>query len=382
MKIGILTLPLHTNYGGILQAFALQTVLERMGHEVKVIQKTRRNLDARNPSFLDYFKAIVLKYVFRRSVPIRIKKTKNEKVEKWIREDKIVRQNTWPFIQKYIHLREIDGFCQLKEDEFDAIVVGSDQIWRKQYISNTLCSEVANAFLGFAKNWRIKRLSYAASFGVENWEFNNSETREIKDLISLFETVSVREESGVKLCAHKLGCSKAIQMPDPTLLLELRDYNSLISHFPSRKRTLHSYILDDSKEKEVFVESIAHERSLIINKTNSKTDDWSFPIEERIQPPLENWLSAFRDAEFVVSDSFHACVFSIIFRKQFLVIGNPKRGMARFVSLLEYFGLENHLILDIGSYDISKYEDIEYQKIEEKIGLLRLKGRDFLESIL
>lgn len=382
MKIGILTLPLHTNYGGILQAYALQTVLQRMGHEVKVIQKTRRNLDAKNPSHLVYLKAIVSKYIFRRNISIRVKKSKRQYIEKWIKEDKIVRQNTWPFIQRYIHLREIDGFCQLNENEFDALIVGSDQIWRKQYIGNTLCSEVTNAFLGFAKTWRVKRLSYAASFGVDRWEFGKWETYKIRELIKRFDAVSVREESGVSLCMQNLKYPSAIQMPDPTFLLELSDYWRLIEDKPKNNGTLHSYILDDTEEKKQFVVSIAHERGLIINMTNSKTDDWSYPLEDRIQPPLENWLCAFRDSDFVISDSFHACVFSIIFRKQFLVIGNPKRGMARFETLLKYFGLENHLISDINSYDFKKYAEIDYNNIEENLNTLRTKGLNYLLSNL
>lgn len=156
----------------------------------------------------------------------------------------------------------------------------------------------------------------------------------------------------------------------------------MIEDIPPRKGMLHSYILDDTEEKNEFVKSIARERSLIVNKTNSKTDDWSFPIEERIQPPVENWLCAFRDSDFVVSDSFHACVFSIIFRKQFLVIGNPKRGMARFETLLKSLGLENHLIIDTKSYDITKYADIDYTIIDEKLNSLRLKGLNFLKSSL
>ncbi len=382
MKIGILTLPLHTNYGGILQAYALQTVLQRMGHDVKIIQKTRRDLDASKPCLIDYLKAVVSKYIFGRNISIRLKKTKKQNIEKWINEDRIVRQNTWPFVQTHFHLRDIDGFCQLRENEFDILIVGSDQIWRKQYIRNTLCSDVANAFLGFAANWNIKRISYAASFGVDIWEFNKRETKKIRKLINLFERVSVREESGVSLCKQNLNYPSAIQMPDPTFLLEINDYRRLIEDIPLGKGMLHSYILDDTEEKNEFVKSIARKRSLIVNKTNSKTDDWSFPIEERIQPPLENWLCAFRDSDFVVSDSFHACVFSVLFRKQFLVIGNPKRGMARFETLLKYFGLGNHLIIDTNSYDITTYADIDYTIIDEKLNSLRLKGLNFLKSYL
>ena len=78
---------------------------------------------------------------------------------------------------------------------------------------------------------------------------------------------------------------------------------------------------------------------------NSRIEEWDAPIQECIQPPVEEWLRGFYDAEFVVTDSFHACVFSILFNKPFIVIGNEGRGIARFESLLKTFGLEERLVI-------------------------------------
>ena len=382
MKIGILTLPLHTNYGGILQAYALQTVLERMGHEVSVIQKSRRDIDEKNPTVIDYIKVYLLKYIFNKDVNINIKEARKKNIDNWIQQDKIVRQNTWSFIQKHFVLREIDGFSQLKENEFDAIIVGSDQIWRAFYIKNTLRTNVENAFLSFAENWNIKRIAYAASFGVDFWEFTPRETSHIKRLISQFSAVSTREISGLSLCSQNLGYKDAVQMPDPTLLLNQNDYESLIKNAPQSPGNLHCYVLDESEDKDTLINKIATAKGLVPFKTNSKTDDWSYPIEERIQPPIERWLKAFKDADFVITDSFHACVFSILFRKQFLVIGNPQRGMARFLSLLTDFGLEERLITNIADFDIHSLGEINYDSIYEQIDKLRDKATRFLEKSL
>ena len=371
MRIGILTLPLYTNYGGILQAYALQTILQRMGHDVKVIQKSRRNLDEINPGILAYIKAFISRIVLGRNVSLRVQQNRMQCAENRIAEEKIVCQNTWKFVEKYVKLREIDGFRQLHENEFDAIIVGSDQI-----------SSPANAFLGFASDWKIKRLSYAASFGIDNWDFKRSETREMKRLLSLFNAVSVREPSGLNMCSRYLNYPFAVTMPDPTLLLKKDDYESLIVCSPIRENVLHTYILDESVEKNILIEHIAKAKRLVVLKTNAKTDDSDCQLEERIQPPLEGWLAAFRDADFVITDSFHACVFSVLFQKQFLVIGNQQRGMARFLALLKHFGLEDHLVLFPEAYNIEKYRTIDYTAIDDKLQKLRERGMKFLNDNL
>lgn len=383
MKIAILTLPLHTNYGGILQAYALQHVLERIGHRSFVIQKTRYDLDAPVPSILDYIIRIVKKYILRKKCVVRPNKLQRINAEKRIKIEEITRKNTWPFIQKYINIREIDGFCQLRENEVDAIIVGSDQIWRPLYICDTLCcSHSPHAFLNFAKDWNIKRISYAASFGVDYWEFNDKDTNIIKNLIKQFDAVSVREKSGIELCKKYLDFQGAVEMIDPTLLLTSSDYLKLMKETSISEGNLHCYILDDTDDKRDIIKQIVSETKLVPFYTNSKTDDWRYPIEDRIQPPLEKWLRGFYDAELVVTDSFHACVFSIIFRKQFIVIANKGRGFARIESLLNLFGIEDRLINVSETHRITQIKKIDYELVHKKLEFLREKAFNFLTSNL
>ena len=94
--------------------------------------------------------------------------------------------------------------------------------------------------------------------------------------------------------------------------------------------------------------------------------DESKPLKERMIPSIESWLRGFYDAELVVTDSFHACVFSIIFKKQFVVVGNKKRGMSRFESLLKMFGLDERLVsraIQIHSLGVIDYNEV-YKKYE------------------
>lgn len=353
MKIGILTLPLHTNYGGILQAWALQTILERMGHEVKVI-----NLD-RTPIKVGLLANIYLN--LRRFFahlrygifycPRNINELQKQNYENYL----IKAQYTQHFVDENIRNFYVSNYSRdIKPTDFDAIVVGSDQIWRPKYIKYTLKTSIENAFLGFAKSWNIKKFSYAASFGTDEWEYTKAQTVIVKDLIKKFKTVSVREHSGIKLCSEHLGVT-AEQVLDPTMLLTKEDYiNAFEIHKePKSEGNLMVYILDQSDEKKIIVEQIAREKGLTSFMVGANNDG-KIPLEERIQPRLQKWLRGFYDAEFIVTDSFHACVFSILFGKPFIAIGNTNRGLSRFESLLGMFDLQENLISKNIQYDNNK----------------------------
>ena len=355
MRIAILTLPLHTNYGGILQAYALQTVLERMGHQVIVFNHKRKYSLPLWRLPLSYSKRIIKKYILGRK-KIRVFAEQHLK-----KEYPIISQHTQRFIDTYIHIYNVESFKNLNAADFDAIVVGSDQVWRPKYFISLFNSKIENAFLSFACKWNIKRISYAASFGTEEWEYTSEKTNLCKELLKLFDVVSVREESGVRLCKDKLGVD-ALHVLDPTMLLSKEDYIKLfdVANTPKSSGNLLTYILDSTPEKIDVINKISKEKKLVPFKVNSKIENKDDPIEERIQPSVEKWLRGFYDAELVITDSFHACVFSIIFGKPFVVIGNKERGMARFDSLLKMFGLEDCLISSDKDY---KIKNCDYTKL-------------------
>ena len=338
MKIGILTLPLHTNYGGILQAYALQTILERMGHEVVVLSHRRKYSLSIWRQPLSYSKRIIKKYILGR------KDTRIFAEQHQQKEYAILSQHTQKFIDTYIHTYNVESFKNLKSADFDAIIVGSDQVWRPKYFTYLFNASIENAFLSFAQEWNIKRVSYAASFGTEDWEYIAEDTSLCGDLLKLFNVVTVREESAIRLCQERLGV-EASHVLDPTMLLSKEDYIKLfdVSNTPKNSGNLLTYILDNTPEKTDIINKISKEKGLTPFRVNSKAKGPNISVEERIQPPVEAWLRGFYDAEFVVTDSFHACVFSIIFGKPFVVIGNKDRGMARFESLLKMFELEDCL---------------------------------------
>lgn len=336
MRIGILTLPIHTNYGGILQAYALQTVLERMGHEVCLIDKKHKVVPFplwKAP--LVYGKRIVLNATGH-SFPIFYEQKIN-------RERPIESQNTIKFINKYIRYKIVNKFSDIQERDFDAIVVGSDQIWRPKYFYD----KIEHAYLDFTAGWNIRRIAYAASFGTDKWEYSLGQTRRCGELLRRFDAVSVRENTGVNLCQKYFGIVVE-HLLDPTMLLQKNDYIRLFenNNTPKSKGTLLNYILDETPKKTAIINKVVKEKGLVPFRVNSKLGNPTASLEDRIQPSVESWLRGFYDAEFIVTDSFHACVFSILFNKPFITIGNTKRGLTRFTSLLEMFGLKNRIISD------------------------------------
>lgn len=366
MKIAILTLPLHTNYGGILQAYALQTILGRMGHDVHVIERKRKPLSL--PIYkmpFSYGKRIIKNLIGRR-FPLFYEQKIN-------RERPIIQQYTDEFIHKYIHLKQYDTFSDILPSEYDAFVVGSDQVWRPKYFG---ANQMGNAYLQFTESWDVKRLAYAASFGTENWEYTPKQTEECSRLAKLFNAISVREDSGIELCKKYLGVD-ARHVLDPTMLLDKQDYINLFetTHTPPSKGNLLYYILDETEEKKEILKSIVDKTKLNPFNVKSNSNDINSPISERIQPPLEQWLRGFYDADFIFTDSFHACVFSILFNKPFIVYGNKNRGMSRFVSLLTMFGLEDTLVTS--SKSLSDV-DFDWQKVNLTLSQKRKEAHSFL----
>lgn len=335
MKVGVITLPLHNNFGGILQAYTLQKVLRDLGHNAVLIDKSRYvSLGPWYIKYPIYIKNAILKFIMRQKVEVRPDVEINK-------IPKTIAQNTEPFIDKYIKRIYTRDFSNIEKNKFDAFIIGSDQVWRPRYFGQ----RIENAYLDFAKEWNVKRIAYAASFGAEEWEYTNEQTCTCSELLKIFDAVSVRESSATKLCKENLGV-EALHVLDPTMLLEKDEYINLFKGTETAKSdgNLFCYILDSGTEKDDLINTIATEKRVKPFYVNSKYEDLAAPLVERIQQPVEKWLRAFYDAEFVITDSFHACVFSIIFNKPFIVFGNKERGMARFESLLKIFELEERMV--------------------------------------
>lgn len=370
MRIGIITHPLSYNYGGLLQNYALQKVLKRMGHDPITLNPDMHKKVNVFKWVQSFPKRLLIKYYLGyRNLRLFTDLYPNYNWRK-------IMKNLQPFIDEYIKYINIKDFDSLSKSDFDALVAGSDQIWRPSYVR-----PIERGYLVFAKHWKVKRIAYAASFGTDEWEYSEEQTRNCKELVELFDGISVRECSGIELCKKYFDVDAELVL-DPTMLLTSSDYISVFmrKNTPKSCGTLLNYILDESSEKTSLVNKIAEERGLIPFRVNGNPE-LGYTLKERIQPSMESWLRGFYDAEYIVTDSFHACVFAIIFNKPFVAWGNKERGSARFRSLLRIFELEDRLLFSLE--DFSKINDkIDWTRINKKIDAMRSISLNFLNSFL
>lgn len=373
MRIGVLALQLRYNFGGILQAYALQKTLNKLGHKVIHIDLHRYvTLGAWYRKYPIYLKRAMRKYLFGENLIVRTDVAINNATN-------TISTHTEQFINKYINRFFTKDFSNITKENFDAFIVGSDQVWRPQYFF----SKIENAYLDFAKEWDVKRIAYAASFGTDEWEYNEEQTINCTSLLKKFDAVSVRESSATVLCKEKLG-AKALHVLDPTMLLGKEDYIKLFKETDTVQSNgnLFCYILDESIEKDTIINSISKEKGLTPFYVNSKYNNAEAPLEERIQQPVEKWLRAFYDAEFIITDSFHACVFSIIFNKPFIVYGNKERGYARFESLLTLFELEDRLVSSPDEVNKMLQTPIDWERVNSIHKQMKEKSLSFLVNNL
>lgn len=349
MKIGILTLPIKTNYGGILQAYALVRTLRKLGYDAWFIKRRWNNESQGNLHLAVkwfYHKVIIRKF--------------NAFIDKYIKPQTAV-------VDSKEKVRNLVRYG------FDGYVVGSDQIWR---ICNVRGADY-NYFLDFTDGQNVKRVAYAASFGVDYWDDDrdSSETiSEIRPYINQFDGVSVREDSGVGLCKSLFGVG-ALHVLDPTLLLKKEDYISNLGLKIKPKKYIAVYILDMDKDKQEIIDKISSILGLPVRYINkgcfAKIANRLNLLDELLKPGVKSWLTAMGESAFVITDSFHGMAFSINFEKQFVAIGNVRRGLTRFTSLLDLFGLRSQLVLQ--AKDIDKFDEIKNGINYSKINIVRQK---------
>lgn len=387
-KIALLTLPLHSNYGGILQCYALQTVLERMGCEVTVL-----NRQPKKPMFLVLLFLLrcvsMFKCMFRRY----LLGEKEWRVQKpWdsfympYRAKAMLGGNPrflQAFVREHIHqTKPLYSSQELglaaEEGQFDFFVVGSDQVWREQY-----APEITDYFLGFLPDSdRRPKVAYAASFGLERVGISDEKLERCRQLSQKFTSVSVREQSAVRLAKEVLDMD-ARWVLDPTMLLSAEDYKFASRSTEKSWAGVVTYILDGNEIDSQVVRDVSNSLFLPVEAISlCPLDKNGFPA---VMFPVEWWLNSFAQADFVVTDSFHGCVFSIIYRKPFIAIANGERGIDRFKSLLGYFGLQDRLVFSMEDYRQKRsalLAPIDFAPVAEKLAQAQETSLAFLKEAL
>ncbi|GFH39803.1 2-succinyl-5-enolpyruvyl-6-hydroxy-3-cyclohexene-1-carboxylic-acid synthase [Lactococcus insecticola] len=276
----------------------------------------------------------------------------------------------------------------------DTFMVGSDQLWNPHVgrVNDDL-------FLDFSSDDK-KRIAYSTSFGdADNDKYKPAFVEKNSQNLKRFDALSVRENYAVKTAKDIFGVD-AEQVLDPVFLIDKAEYEKLASEATTRidGEYLLAFILDPSEKKKDVVKATAaklgFEKVAVITDANVKQiakakeifKEDIFEVIEEIKP--ENFLYAYQNAQYVVTDSFHGSVFSYIFRRPFSVFYNTTRGADRFINLMSLLGLEDsRRVYETNTADdINQNENvtltIDYSKGEKQVAVETAKSQAWLEAAI
>lgn len=353
--IRIKTITCHDvyNHGASLQAYALQTYLLSLGHDVEIIDYKPDYLSGHyklwsvaNPLF---DKPIVKQLYLLAKLPGRLLSLKRKRLFD-------------EFTKDYLRLtnHRYHSFEELKSNppQADVYIAGSDQIW------NTVFPNGRDAafYLDFAPPM-AKRISYAASFATE--DVVEEYKPFVKNMLQNFDKISIRERCSLPLLEN-LGRTDGRAVCDPVFLLAKAQWNRLLPSANIRDRYLLVYDTEKSAILKKIALRIAKEKNLKIYNVSAFRIGYA-DQELWVSSPL-NFVQLVRDAEYVISNSFHATAFSIIFGKNFCVVNRTEKINERMKSILEDLGLQERLIKDFhqGLLEKPSYESVDH-KLQQTI---------------
>lgn len=364
MKIDIVTLHRAQNYGSVLQAFALQKQIEKLGHQAYI---------------LDYYPERYTNKGLLKRLKNKSRRFKNPLVLL------IAKLLIYPsYLRKGIQFNKFMHYLNLEKPSFatneegmgrftdaDAYCAGSDQIWNSHWNEGV---EKA-LFLDFVPKGKLC-FSYAASIGLSNIPAN--EIDETKLLLDKFEFLSLREDKGVEL-VKELGRTDAVQCLDPTLLMSKEEWSQYADDSYKGKEYVLTYNLHHDPEIDKCAKAIASKYHLQIRNISYNWHDIIRHGHLDWCPTVEGFLGLIKNAKYVVADSFHATAFSIIFEKPFVVI-TPEVASSRLSSLLKMLGQDEHNINKFTSLKVIE-QPIDYIRVKSIIDTKQRESISFLNKV-
>lgn len=381
MKVGIITFQLAWNCGAVLQCFALQEYLKGLGHEVQIINykpdyKLYKYKKYCNP-FLMAQKEVTSEQSFMENSKRFSKrfartllnyKSGSEHIRQW--------KGFGEFCEKYLNLtEEYHNIEELKANPpiCDVYISGSDQLWNPKLTNNDLDRAY---FLDFGSN-QIKKLTYAISACELDYEKYASQ---MQGLIDNIDYLSLREKEG-KTELEQLSKREVSICPDPTFLPNRHVYEKIQV---SNVQNVHDYILvyaleDSNKNGNSFFDKV-----LYASKTLGKgilvicgPRNWPYPVTQIRGVTPEEFLYYIKNASYIISNSFHATVFSILYHKRFSTLGFKNRN-TRMAELLKTLGLSSHMVETAEEIVESLREEINYIEVESRIAEMQTRGTRYL----
>lgn len=356
MKVAIITFHFAHNYGAVLQAYALQEKIHEMGHRVEIIdfrpETIRRQYklfqtDSSSPSlFIKYLVFGILNF----GCSYRRWKNFNSFIERELRLTK----------DRY-HTPEV---LVERKPKADVYICGSDQIWNSSLTGGML----ASYFLDFVTDGQ-KKVSYAASFGKD--AHSGPEGARIAELVRSFSSISVRELEGVRVL-HELGVDDVSVVLDPVFLHKPDFWERRLGKNTVRRDYLLVYAMEEAPALYETARKIADKKNLImVNITGNRLYDNGEDEKALCIGPSE-FVKLFNGATYIVTNSYHGTVFSILFRKNFTIIPGSNHDL-RIGGLLSLIGLEGRT-----GYDNARTNDIDYTSVQQRLDKLRDNSLTFL----
>ena len=365
MKIKTITCQRAINHGANLQAYALMRYLESLGNDVEIIDYYPDWFKPFRPFYCGtekYAKNPVLKaaYIFAK-FPGRVKE--------YIKYKKSLRKANFEiFRDKYYKLT--DTYCSFEElkanpPKADLYIAGSDQIW------NIMMNNGKDPayYLQFAPK-ETTTATYAASFSVS--EIPDELKKQIKSYIESIDYISVREKTAINIL-EDLGINKGQAVLDPVFLLDENQWKKLESDINLDDDYVLVYDFEGADTVKNFVVEYAKKHNLkIYSLYDNNYCDKSF-----VDYGPDVFLSLIKNAEFVVSNSFHATAFSLIYEKEFCVIKRQEGINSRMIDLLDSVGINDRIVSDYQEFSI-----IDYSKVKDNLDREINSSKKYLEMVL
>lgn len=365
MKIGIITFHHALNCGAVLQAWALQTYLQKQGYDAEIVNYGKIGWPGKYYLKLDSLRHIagtLYNNAHRFFISFAI-------------ED--YRRNLYcRFMRDAMHLGPSVSKRQLDSLGYTHFICGSDQVWHPAINEGDDTYFLANAPEG------VKRLSYAPSFGVD--EFEPELERKMAVWLARFDAISVREPQGAEIVKRLCGRDATV-VCDPTLLLERADYEAIEREprYGLPEKYIAVYTICGHPWAEEYALQLSKERNIpVVHLVGGQFARWYCPhanIRRVTALGPSEWLWFIHNADHVVTNSFHGTVFSLVFRKPFTVALNHSPSDARMLSLLEGVGTCG---CSQGIDDHIDVIDVDWKQVGERLSLLASKGRLFLKGAL
>lgn len=370
----ILTLTGYFNYGNVIQRYATQKYLRNNGYNFV--------------SYVDPYSSMQDMYRVGRKrrlkTPVRaLKRIINAQKPYWytppfreIYPESYRLENMINFVNKNIWIKPFDP-----RDQYKKYIVGSDQTWRNWWSDREI---LGYYFFNFLKGRKVKRISYAASFGNDKIKdvMSNEDVEYIKPYIESFDHISVREKSGVDLIKKTWGIDDVAEVVDPTLLLDAEEYSQLIESSSVKSEQINpifTYVLGETPDLLRFVEKIQDERKQPVTSIRAHSGS-----KDDILPPVELWLKGYRDSELVVTNSFHGMMFSVINNTDFIIIGRESGGLTRIKNFLDAYGISGRFVeeTNLADFSMESLEPIDWHSVNKKMKHTRASSGAWLLSAI